>query len=825
MSYPTPTVHAVSELLRGLDASQREAVTSPSAPLAILAGAGSGKTRVLTRRIAFQASEGATDPRHVLAVTFTRKAAGELRARLSRLDVQHAVTAGTFHAIALAQLRRRVDDAGRAMPTLLERKVRVLIPLLGGAARGREAGLAAAEVASEIEWAKARLVTPDGFARAAAAAGRDLPRPPDEIAEIYRAYEREKRRRRLVDFDDLIAGCADALERDPEFAAAQRWRFRHLYVDEFQDATPAQFRLLRAWLGDRSDLCVVGDGDQAVYAFAGAEPSFLTHFRRHFDPGDHPNVGVVRLGSNYRSTPQIVAAATSVLGPPGRARPSVVAAKADGPVPVVTAYPSDDDEAAGIVKLITREPRRHDRQWSRNAVLYRVNAQSALFEEALTRAGIPFRVRGGVRFLDRPEVQVALDELRTATRTAPGRRFEEHLTDLVAAAQELSEERREHADALVRLGREYLDTEGRPGSVDGFINFLHTALRNDDGDDRTDAVQLLTFHRAKGLEFDTVFVTGVERGLVPISHAKTPEALDEEQRLLYVALSRAEHTLHVSWARRRTVGMRTSNRTAELLVDARRAGDRSARGPRARAGRRPEAAHRRRARPRGEREGCHQRTKGPGREPASGRRAALRRVGRMATAHLAGVGYPRLRGVPRHHARRGRRGEAAHPRRPARGGGHRPDQGRALRSGGARARGRPRRGPARAVPAERLTRRPRTATIDDDDTSVEHGGRAMVTSTLPLYPTDDGWPYPDAVGVELAVDDEIDLDALELRVDPHAFADLTELEHYVVAHRYGLSCAPCSMKDLARELGCSHAEARDVLGAALDKLRTRLTSP
>ena len=170
-------------------------------------------------------------------------------------------------------------------------------------------------------------------------------------------------------------------------------------------------------------------------------------------------------------------------------------------------------------------------------------------------------MRGGVRFLDRPEVQVALDELRTATRTAPGRRFEEHLTDLVAAARELSEERREHADALVRLGREYLDTEGRPGSVDGFINFLHAALRNDDGDDRADAVQLLTFHRAKGLEFDTVFVTGVERGLVPISHAKTPEALDEEQRLLYVALSRAEHTLHMSWARRRTVGMRTSNRT------------------------------------------------------------------------------------------------------------------------------------------------------------------------------------------------------------------------------------------------------------------------
>jgi DNA helicase-2/ATP-dependent DNA helicase PcrA len=195
------------------------------------------------------------------------------------------------------------------------------------------------------------------------------------------------------------------------------------------------------------------------------------------------------------------------------------------------------------------------------AVLYRVNAQSAAFEEALARAGIPFRVRGGGRFLDRPEVKVALDTLRAAARSAPSRRFAEHLTDFAGEAEDLSEERREHIDALVRLGREYLEAEGGSGTVDGFLAFLQASLQGDDAGTSSDAVELLTFHRAKGLEFDTVFVTGLERGLVPISYAKTPEALDEEQRLLYVALSRAERALHLSWARQRTVGMRVANRT------------------------------------------------------------------------------------------------------------------------------------------------------------------------------------------------------------------------------------------------------------------------
>ena len=466
-----------SELLARLDESQREAVTSTAQPLAILAGAGSGKTRVLTHRIAWQSHEGAIDPSHVLAVTFTRKAAGELKTRLPRLGVQRSVTAGTFHAIALAQLRRFCEDTGKPVPAILERKVRVLMPLLDE--RGREAALVAAELASEIEWAKARLVQPDGYERAVAVAGRTPPRPAAQVASVYRAYEREKKKRGVVDFDDLIWQCADAFERDPEFAAAQRWRFRHLFVDEFQDASAAQFRLLHAWLGDRPDLCVVGDGDQAIYGFAGADPDYLVRFTQQFPRERYPDVGVVALGRNYRSTPQVVTAATAVLGPPrpprhGAGHPARRPRAADHRLRVRRSRGARRRER-GARRARRRLP------WRRIAVLYRINAQSAAFEEALGRAGVPFRVRGGGRFLERPEVQVALDTLRKTARAAPGRSFSEHLTDLTVDA-EMSEERREHTDALVRLGHEYLDAEGGQGSVDGFLAYLNTALRGDDAD-------------------------------------------------------------------------------------------------------------------------------------------------------------------------------------------------------------------------------------------------------------------------------------------------------------------------------------------------------
>ena len=567
------------KLLSDLNDRQREAVTTPASPLAILAGAGSGKTRVLTRRIAWLAAEGTIDARHVLALTFTRKAAGELSDRLGKLGVRRAVTSGTFHGLALAQLRRRWLDRGESVPALLERKSRILAPLLGG---GPSVGAEAAEVAGEIEWAKARLIVPDGYEAAVVAAGRATPRPAGEIASLYDRYETEKARRGVVDFDDLLWRLADALESDAEFAAVIRWRHRHLFVDEFQDVNPAQFRLIRLWLGDRRDLCVVGDDDQAVYGFTGADAGFLVHFGRHF-----PGAGLVRLEENYRSTPQVLAVAHAVLPGGTRRKKPLRPTLPDGPLPTITAHASDRDEAAAVARAL-QASHQPGAPWAGTAVLYRTNAQSAPLETALRAAGVPYRVRGAARFLDRPAVAAALGELRRAAAAAPGLPLVAHLAGLgewaeeVGGGEEATRERREHVDALVRLGHDYLDADlaypgntTRPttadGSAAGFVAYLVTVLAEDavlPGEGagppgtRTDAVELLTFHRAKGLEWPVVFVAGLERGLVPIAYAETPAALAEERRLLYVALTRAERELHLSWAQRRTLGGREMSRQA-----------------------------------------------------------------------------------------------------------------------------------------------------------------------------------------------------------------------------------------------------------------------
>lgn len=537
-------------LLTGLDDQQIEAVTATDTPLAILAGAGAGKTRTLTRRIAWQGAQGSLDIRHTLALTFTRKAAGELRARLHALGVRQQVTAGTFHAIALAQLRRRADDAGRALPQLLDRKVGLLIRLLGG---GNTALSQARDVAGEIEWAKARLVDPEGYEAAAALAGRSPSLPVADIARHYERYEREKERRGLIDFDDLLTGCAQAIESDPEFASVQRWRFQHLFVDEFQDVNPAHLRLLKAWLGGRSALVVVGDDDQAIYSFSGADPSYLVDFPRHF-----PGGSVVRLNANYRSTPQVLVAASAVLPGGLRSKQGFRAVLADGPLPTITAYPSDSEEARRIAARI-RDQHTSGSPWSATAVLYRTNAQSASFEAAFRAAGVPFRVRGASRFLERPETRSALARLERATRAAPGTPFAAVIGEL-PKSDDLSAEEREHAEVIVRMGSEYLAAHGGSGNLSGFLAYLATSLDRDDGTDAADGVQLLTFHRAKGLEWPTVFVTGLERGLSPIGYAETPAQHAEERRLVYVALTRAERWLHLSWAEKRSVGPRVFQR-------------------------------------------------------------------------------------------------------------------------------------------------------------------------------------------------------------------------------------------------------------------------
>lgn len=555
------------ELLEGLDPAQHRAVVSDAQPLCILAPAGSGKTRVLTRRIAHRVVTGQADGARVLALTFTRQAAGELRSRLGALGVRQPVAAGTFHAVAYAQLRRRWADRGERPPVVLERKARLLAPLLPRARAGARpsATVQPADLAAEIEWAKARLVPASRYDAEVRAAGRTPPLAPATMAALYERYEIEKRRKGLVDFDDLLMACALALQNDTEFAAAQRWRFRHLFVDEFQDVNPVQFRLLQGWLGDRSDLCVVGDPNQAIYSWNGADPTLLTGFTRHF-----PGAEVVQLETNYRSTPQIVALARTVLpaggGDGGRddgGPVRVAASRPEGAVPIVRQFDTDADEARGVARAL-RRAHAPGVAWSHLAVLARTNAQLVLLEEHIRAAGIPCRLSGGGVLLRQPEVRAALDQLRHLPAPTP---FTSRLADVEAAASEDGPaERRSNLDALVRLGHDYAAIDPSP-TVDGFVAWLGASDRGDQGEPGADAVELTTFHRAKGLEWPVVFVTGLEKGLVPIGHATTPAAEAEERRLLHVAITRAVDEVHCTWAERRTFGSRLVARSPSPLLE------------------------------------------------------------------------------------------------------------------------------------------------------------------------------------------------------------------------------------------------------------------
>ena len=585
---PTSPASPASPLLRGLNEAQHAAVVSEASPLRILAGAGSGKTRVLTHRIAYRAEVGTLDPNRVLAVTFTRKAAGELRERLGRLGLRSGVHAGTFHSIAYAQLRQRWEERGIRPPELLERKVGFVARLMSS--RG---GTAPLDVVAEIEWAAARRVGPEQYEAAAALARRRPPLDPGKVAEIYDRFMTEKRRRRLVDFDDLLRLAVRDLAADPVYAAARHWRFRHLFVDEFQDVNPLQHALLEAWSGPESDLCAVGDPNQAIYAWNGADSRYLIDFETYF-----PGSTTVTLEDNYRSTPEILTVANAVLDSgrsvPIRLRPH----RPSGPVPSVTDHPDASAEAAAIARKV-RDLHSPGTSWSRQAVLVRTNAQATLISEAFTRAAIPHRVRGGGDLLEQPEVRQAVSGLRRASslqmalgdleeqvrRATPDQdgsdddapegapaqaraEAEAAATEAApptdremrrSAEEQLTQERAANLAELVRLGREYLAIDP-DGGIPGFLGWMTSALR---GEDRSagDAVELVTFHAAKGLEWPIVHLAGLEEGFVPIHHAKeSDDDVDEERRLLYVALTRAREELHCTWARSREFGSRSLTR-------------------------------------------------------------------------------------------------------------------------------------------------------------------------------------------------------------------------------------------------------------------------
>jgi DNA helicase II / ATP-dependent DNA helicase PcrA len=551
----------------GLDDEQLAAVTAPRGPVCVLAGAGTGKTRTITRRIAHLASTGHVAPGQVLAVTFTARAAGEMRTRLRALGVA-GVQARTFHAAALRQLRYfwpRV--VGGDQWRLLEGKLR----LVGQAAARAKAGTDAAslrDLAGEIEWAKSSLVTPEGYPGTVARLRRETPGPAEQVAAVYAGYEALKNRAEMLDFDDLLLHTAAALEEHSAVAEEFRDRYRCFVVDEYQDVTALQQRVLDAWLGERDDLTVVGDANQTIYTFAGASPRHLLEFPRRF-----PEAVVVRLQRDYRSTPQVVAAANTLIGSArGRvagSRLRLIGQLPPGPEPDFTEYDDEPAEAAAVAKRIVRLIA-DGAQASEIAVLFRINAQSEVYEQALTEVGVPYQVRGGERFFNRSEVRRAMISIRGAGAVdAP-------LVDTVRAvlapvgltaeppsgAQQRAQW--ESLFALVELAEELVAVEP-DADLPRFSLELQT--RADAAHPPTvQGVTLASLHAAKGLEWDIVFLVGLADGTLPIQHADGDEdAIEEERRLLYVGLTRARRRLALSWALTRQPGGPRRRRRSRFL--------------------------------------------------------------------------------------------------------------------------------------------------------------------------------------------------------------------------------------------------------------------
>ncbi|HZN70488.1 MAG TPA: ATP-dependent helicase, partial [Micromonosporaceae bacterium] len=405
-------------VLAGLDPEQRAAVTAPAGPVCILAGAGTGKTRAITHRIAYRAVSGEIQPRHVLAVTFTARAAAQMRSRLVALGAD-GVQARTFHAAALRQLRyfapRLLD--GRALPEIIDSKAR-LVTLAAARCGVRADRTSARDLAGEIEWAKSSLVEPGEYAVAAAKAQREPPYEPAKVAEIFAAYEQVKRDNGVVDFEDMLRAGVWAIEEHEDVAAQVRAQYRHFVVDEYQDVNPVQQRLLEAWLGGRRDLTVVGDASQTIYSFTGASSAYLVDFPRR-----HRDAVVVRLVRDYRSTPQVVGLANAVIrqarGDEAKLRLELVGQRPAGPEPDIRIFADEPAEAAAVAarcaELVSAgTPAREI------AVLFRTNAQSQAYEEALAEAGVPYVVQGAERFFERPEVRQAMIALRAAVRSTPG---------------------------------------------------------------------------------------------------------------------------------------------------------------------------------------------------------------------------------------------------------------------------------------------------------------------------------------------------------------------------------------------------------------------
>ena len=564
-----PVTKSPTGLLDGLDPEQRAAAEAPRGPVCVLAGAGTGKTRTITHRIAHLVASGHVSAGQVLAVTFTARAAGEMRTRLRALGVDRA-QALTFHAAARRQLRyfwpRVVGDR---MWDLVEGKLRLVAQAAQRARISNDTEILR-DLASEIEWAKASLISPDDYPARAARLQRDTPMQAAQVAEVYRKYEEVKNAARLLDFDDLLLHTTAALEDNADVAREFRDRYRCFVVDEYQDVTPLQQRLLDAWLGGRDDITVVGDANQTIYSFGGASPRPLLDFTRRF-----PEATVVRLERDYRSTPQIVELANKVIGAargrPAGSRLRLIGQRPPGPEPRFAEF-DDEPTEAGAVAGRVRQLLDSGVSASEIAILYRINAQSEVYEQALTDLRVPYLVRGGERFFERREIRQALVALRTAAGDPPSGELVPVVRSVLARvglteqppAGGAAKERWDALLALVELAEELAATvEG--ATLGRYVAELEQRAAAQHPP-TVEGVTLASLHAAKGLEWDAVFLVGLAEGMVPIQHADGDEAaVEEERRLFYVGVTRARKHLWLSWSLSRHPGGRRHRRRSRFL--------------------------------------------------------------------------------------------------------------------------------------------------------------------------------------------------------------------------------------------------------------------
>ncbi|MFB7181582.1 ATP-dependent DNA helicase UvrD2 [Streptomyces sp. NPDC056257] len=563
-------------VLLGLDPEQREVATTLRGPVCVLAGAGTGKTRAITHRIAYGVRSGQLMPASVLAVTFTNRAAGEMRGRLRALGAG-GVQARTFHSAALRQLQYFWPKAvGGDVPRLLERKIQ-LVAEAGARCRIRLDRGELRDVTGEIEWAKVTQTVPADYPGAALKSGREAPRDMAEIAQIYGTYEQLKRDRGMIDFEDVLLLTVGILQDRHDIAEQIRAQYQHFVVDEYQDVSPLQQRLLDLWLGERDSLCVVGDASQTIYSFTGATPDHLLNFRTKY-----PQATVVKLVRDYRSTPQVVHLANGLLNQAkGRAaehRLELVSQRETGPDPVYAEYADEPAEAEGVAHRI-RDLIAAGVPAGEIAVLYRINAQSEVYEQALADAGVPYQLRGAERFFERAEVQKAILALRGAARSGGNDPLLDDVVELGSqvravlsstgwtseppAGSGAVRDQWESVAALVRLAEDF--ARARPGATLADLTIELEERKAAQHAPTVQGVTLASLHAAKGLEWDAVFLVGLTDGMLPITYAKTDEQVEEERRLLYVGVTRARLHLTLSWGLSRAPGGRASRRPSRFL--------------------------------------------------------------------------------------------------------------------------------------------------------------------------------------------------------------------------------------------------------------------